>query len=108
MRSVCKICSETALVAAVMAMIGCSSLVSDARADDACKKLYATSYVKKDGHKAFATTGGRSINSKLDTACGEGHGYRTRKKAETRAIAECKIDSANTGIAGNCTIIYAE
>ncbi len=71
-----------------------------------CEIGYIMNILRKSGHKAVATTGGRPLGVH-PTACGFSHTQPTRKAARARALAECQ-KYANMDYPGKCTVIEVQ
>ena len=69
-----------------------------------CKDLYRKLYLKGEKHKAFATTGGRSMTA-YSTACGASEGFASKKIAISNALQQCRDLGRRNKTPGKCKII---
>ena len=71
-----------------------------------CEIDYIFQILRKEKHKAVATTGGRPLGVH-PTGCGFGAGYKTRKAAINAALAACQ-KSEGPAYPGKCKIIEVQ
>ncbi len=71
-----------------------------------CEFAYIMNILRKPGHKAVATTGGRPLGVH-PTGCGFSSGQPTRKAARTKALAECQKAESNA-YPGKCAVIEVQ
>ena len=94
----------------VAILVVATSIVTPALASDSdvCIKFYKTDYVNKPDHKAFATTGGRSMIRKGHVSCGVSTDSGTLLQAKKLAVLECQEHAVEIGDTGKCVVIYSK
>jgi hypothetical protein len=71
-----------------------------------CEIGYIMEILRKEKHKAVATTGGRPLGVH-PTACGFASGFATAKQARKHALEECQ-KSASAAYPGKCQVIEVQ
>ena len=79
--------NSIATVILVIIVLG-TSISSTVAAELGCKKVFNGKYMPGRLHKAFATTGARSVTAN-NTACGWGVAFSTRSEAISEALRQC-------------------
>jgi hypothetical protein len=69
-----------------------------------CEKTHIALFVKKPGHKAAATTGGRLL-SMPNTSCGFGYGGTSKQAAIATALRYCRIYAKRNNRRAPCKVI---
>jgi hypothetical protein len=70
----------------------------------ACQKTYNAYFLKKPGHKALATSGGRPL-TQGDLACGISFGQPTTKAAIAVALRYCQAQARQHKVKQACRVI---